>query len=491
MTFDLKARILINFMCGLFVGLALVYTALWPFVFILIIPLLFFAVEDVYTGREVFVFGLVWGFGLMSVSLSFIFAMLPLTWLGVTSAFAGAVAATCLWVLLSCSMAVSVGLFALSVRCIRKVHSLVFLYAAPLFWVALELVRATSVSILAAGPGTTVGPHFTFGFLGYVLSGAHGLLFLAQLGGPFFLSWLVILINVIAFLVLRILHEQKKAVSVALAAAFLAVPFAANSMLPAYVHISIGPSVAEIESTRVALVHSEERAYFKTTPGVEQQIRTRLGETILDSLHAAPDASVVVLPEDSRFERIISNPRTDTDRKVLETLTQQRALLIDSSRVDRGAGTRSVIYAYDFKENAPLQFSGKSYLVPFGEYIPYIVSFAGPIFGFRAQIQNLAESRASYVSAPWNPQERIIEWNGISYGILSCSELFSPYLVKGLTHAGADVVVAMSSQSWMQNDSPVLYNQMLGMAIVDSAWAGKPYMQATNKAPNIYITIGQ
>ena len=59
--------------------------------------------------------------------------------------------------------------------------------------------------------------------------------------------------------------------------------------------------------------------------------------------------------------------------------------------------------------------------------------------------------------------------------------------MRDLARSGADAIVMLSSQSWIRQESPILFNQMLGMAIVQSAWLQKPYLQATNSAPNVVI----
>lgn len=144
---------------------------------------------------------------------------------------------------------------------------------------------------------------------------------------------------------------------------------------------------------------------------------------------------------------------------------------------------------YDFSSHAPALFSAKSYLVPFGEYVPYLASAIARMFGAREHIERLTATRASYIPGDWDPEQRIVSWNGVSYGLLSCSELFYPSFMKDLSNAGADVMVSMSSQSWVRNGSPVLFNQTLGMAIVNAAWVERPYMQATNKAQNVFIDV--
>lgn len=452
-------------------------------------PLFVAAMTTNRTQWQAFALGFIWGAGLMGISLSFIFAMLPLDWLGITVPLAGDAAAAGLWAVLTAVLSVPIGLFAVLIWHLRGARGVVLACISPIAWVLLELARASLVSILALGPGTSIGPYFTFGFLGYALAGAHGLLVLAPLGGPLFLGWCIVLVNTAVFLALRPLPVKERAAKAIFCLAFLIGVVALNALLPARVHVAVGASVAEVGRAQVVLVHSDEDASFKVSPDAGALARAHLAGTIVADLASGPGAKVVVLPEDSRFERTIVNPSTAMDRAVLAALSERQALLIGSGRVSDGQVSRGVVYAYDFAVDEPVQFSVKSYLVPFGEYVPYVASVLGRAFGFERQMQGLADVRASYVSGDWNPEERVVRWNGVSYGLLSCSELFYPYFVRDLADAGADAIVVMSSHSWIRSGSPVLFNQMLGMAVVDAAWVGKPYLQATNKAPNIFISI--
>ena len=479
----------INFGCGALAGLTLVYPTVWPVAFISMVPLFFAIIGRNCTQRQAFMFGYVWGAGLIGVSLSFVFGMLPLDWLGVSAPLVGGVVVTALWVFLLGVLAIPVGVFGTLLWHMRHVHKLILVAICPVAWVLLELIRAIIFSILALGPGTSIGPHFTFAFLGYVFAGAHGLLFLAPIGGPLFLSWLVVFVNASLFFVLQLLFVKRWWAGITACLVFIVGLIVLNAVLPARVHISVGAGTVEVGGVSVGLIHTNEEASFELSPDTALLARTRLEESIIASLSETPDAKVIILPEDSRFEQVISNPNTSMDHATLETLAKRQALLIGSGRVDDGQNAHGVLYVYDFAIGAPIQFSAKSYLVPFGEYVPFVISMFGKIFGFEKPIQNLVDARASYIPSKWNPEERVVDWNGVSYGILSCSELFTPYFMRDVAHAGADVVVLMSSQSWVKSSSPILFNQMLGMAVVGSAWVGKPYLQATNGAPNIFIGI--
>lgn len=469
---------------GVVAGLPLIVPPLWPAAFLSLVPLL--RVIDVQgcSRRLAAIGGFAWGAGLIGKSLSFVFAMLPFDWLGIANPALGALAALITWGACVSVLALPLGAFGLACWHLRRYSPWVILLVCPVAWVALEVMRATLYSLLVWAPGTSIGPYFTFGFLGYSLAGAHGLLWLAPLGGVLFLSWFVAFTNTLLFLVVRPSVTRRAA---ALCAGVAALLWIVNAVLPPRVQVGVGAAQGTVGDTQVALVHSDQQASFGTTEAQAAAARNALASAIVEDLAVDRSAQIVVLPEDSRFAQSIADASSRAEQRALAALASRRALLIGSSRSGSGAGASGVLYAYDVAGREPVQAAAKSYLVPFGEYVPYAVSLLGHVAGFDVALHALVAARASYVPAPWQPKDRIVEWQGVLYGVLSCSELFYPFFVKDLADAGADAIVVLSSQSWIRNGSPVLFNQMLGMAVVDAAWLGRPWLQATNGAPNVVV----
>lgn len=473
-------------MGGVVAGLSLIVPELWPAAFVALVPLLL-AIDAHGTRRSAWMLGLIWGAGLMSTTLSFVFAMLPLDWLGVTDAAVGAGAAVLVWGAVSALLALPAGIFGLVFLYARAWPAPLMAATVPAAWVALELARAALHSVVALGPGTAVGPFFTFGFLGYALAGARGLLLLAPIGGPLFLSGCIVLMNITIFLALRRLPLEAKATKAVVCLAFLITIVAVDALLPARVRVEVGASAAQVGGIDVVLIHTDEDARFAAASIEQDDSRARLAAQVTRSLTGG-EADVVVLPEDSRFAKSIVTPTSPAEEEAIALLESRGALLIGSSR-SGDTVARGVLYAYDFGAKALVQVSAKSYLVPLGEYVPHTVVLLSRLFGVHQSVQRLGEVRASYRPAPWRPDDRIVRWRGVSLGVLSCSELLNPYFVKDLASAGADAIVVLSSQSWIRGDSRVLFNQLLGMAVVNAAWTGKPWLQATNGAPNVLVEV--
>lgn len=435
--------------------------------------------------RDAFWYGAIWGIGLFGTSLSFVFTMLPFDWLGISSSVVGVIAATSAWSIVSAMLALSVGLFALVVWHIRS-NRAVLLVGAPLLWAVLEIVRALFVSFAALGPGTSLGADFTIGNLAYALAWSPGLLSLfGPLGLPF-LSGLIVFLNAITYVVIRDLATMRAALMlVAMPVALVAI----NMLLPAQMAVQLGSSSAIIKGVEIALTHTDIDATLTVSRAAQVAQTDKASAAIIETLAQHPDARVVVMPEDSRYVRTALQASSSVSRAAIELLKERNMLMLDSARLDRGTEARDLLYAYDFARASTTHMSAKAYLAPFGEYVPYIVHAGAQVLGFGDAIKRLIASRSSYVPGIWQAEGRIVEIGGVRLGMLSCSELFAPRFMRDLAQENVDAIVLMSSQSWIRQDSQILFNQMLGMAIVQSAVVGKPYLQATNRAPNIVITF--
>jgi apolipoprotein N-acyltransferase len=474
-------------MSGAAAGVALFVPVLWPVVFVVLLPLLAGA-SRADSRLNAGLLGWAWGAGLMGVSLSFLFAMLPLDWLGIANPLLGAVAVTVTWLIAAGVLALPVGLFGIAVRELPRAPFAVSLAAIPALWVLTELARATLYSIAVLGPGTSVAPTFTVGFLGYAFAWAEGLLVLAPVGGPLFLSACIVLVNTVTFLVIERRYRARPFAGGALCAATMAALAVINGALPPFVQATTHADNALVNGSVVALVHTDTDPTFTVSVEIQRERTGQLANGIVGALRASPEADLIILPEDSRFLRNVFSSTSTEAQMAVDALIARKVLLVDSSRLRRDGVVRDVLYAYDFALATTTLASPKSYLVPYGEYVPYAARSLARLLGLSNYMERLAVNRASYVPGPWDAGTRILEHGGQKYGILSCSELFNPAYMRDLARSGADAIVMLSSQSWIRQQSPILFNQMIGMAIVQSAWLRKPYLQATNHAPNVAIS---
>ncbi len=291
----------------------------------------------------------------------------------------------------------------------------------PAAWVVGEFARSVFFSVASLGEGGVVGMHWNFGALGLAAS-ATPLVYFSRLGGLFGLSFVVVLINMAVF---QLLRRKFVRVSVLIIASIVAA-----TTLAYYVYLA--PSSPSIE--RVGLVHlgsNEANDY--------QQPLIR---SIEDSDGAKHD--VVIFPE---YSHLFDEPRLlDEDRQIAQLLLKNESSRIITTRSISTAKTETNAIVELDVSGRQISAQGKTFLIPGGEYIPYlykgilIASGNYKLIAYHEGDKTIAQSKK-----PIEP----ITVKGVSYGVLACSGIIAPEYYRELTNRGAEVLVNAASLSTM------------------------------------------
>lgn len=460
---------------GMIAAVPLVAPWSWPLALIGFAPLAYAALF-VERARGALVLGWYFGAGYMGVAWSWIFSMLPFAWLGVENDAAGTIAATIVWLILSITLGWVPGAWAYALSRMRERPLYTVLGVSAILLPLLEWVRACAFSILAWSPGMGLNADFSLGAVGYGLSWSPGLLWVAALGGVSALSIVAALSSVLLAFAARTSGARRMLLYSA-PTALIVIGFVA----PPAAIVEIGERYVEINGISVALLQ-EELAPTLLWDGERAEMRERtLAEEFVE---ASERARVVVFPEDTRFFASL-HLLSASERATLEATLAGGVHSIESARTPARSGVRDVIAVREGRR--VVLESEKSYLVPFGEYIPLSVRIVLGVLGLGENLERLEESRASYRPGAFEPRERIVEISGTRFGITVCSETFSPSMYRAIGEAGADVFVNLASHSWIQDGRPLLFNQLLAMAQVHAVAAGIPYLQASAGAPTVVI----
>ena len=163
------------------------------------------------TSRQHLLSGLIAGFIFLSGAMILYFEVLPLDWAGIKSGPASFFLVFYVWFLSRLTGAV-LAFWVWSFSFLKR-NNFFDLLLAPALWVLFEYIRAFSVSILWAGEGALLGPHWSVAFLGYNISSAKIFLPLASLGGVFFLSATVVFVNLLIYFLFSSFLNRKYDVS--------------------------------------------------------------------------------------------------------------------------------------------------------------------------------------------------------------------------------------------------------------------------------------
>lgn len=366
-------------------------------------------------------------------------------------------------------------LVALALWLVRKIPKVapdqVFFLAAPFLWVVGELCSAVVFSVFTLGPGGTINTFFSFGYLGYLLAESDLLLWFAKIAGVYSLSFLFVLLSLLAFGALKQVSYVRYA--------FLCV------LLILY-GSSVTASVTETLPTtgeRVVVVETSFPSRLALSVEGQEATRSALEEAVVAALAVAPDH--IILPEDVRFFDQ-SLPPNAAKRLYTFFHGNPAASLLDTGRVETEAGAVLQAFFYNGPEQRVEQFQ-KRYLVPQGEYIPILYGgilklLGGPQLG--EKIDGI-----SYVVGPLTSQSAVA---ANLPGVLFCFESADPVGVQRLLKEREQVpfVAHPVSHSWF-HEPQVLWHQFNVMLQVQAAWSGVYIVSAANQATShVYTPAG-
>lgn len=455
---------------GALCGVGFLATQLWPLVFVGIVPLLLAATNTHISRRSVFLYGWIAGSVLYGLATYAIFwHTLPIDWLGAFPASIQIFLVGFSWAVPVIGMGLATGIFALVVRTLHtdRWHDVALIVA---LWTLAESAAAILFSVVTLGEGSFVHTHFTLGFLGYLV--AHSPVFIqgAAYGGVYILSALAALVSAIIWRVIRLQVSRENPGKYIIVAA---ISLGAVITLHTYAKILI-PSEKGGESIRVAVISLHENPTLSSS-SVDDRASAAAIESLLPK---ARGVDLIVLPESSGFFR--TRPMLLPDASLWAMVPHSVTIDSDSVYNQRGALMAQLAYHTDTGQT-PI-FSHKQFLLPDGEYIPYLFSIVVRAIGYGDELTTLAKHRLFLPGEPSKP----VTVAGAPIATLFCNEAMSPFLYRTQVRRGASVLVNIASQSWFHSSRAVA-QQMETITRVRAVESRRWYVQSNNLAPALVI----
>lgn len=337
----------------------------------------------------------------------------------------------------------------------------------PLVWVGAEVLGSLIFSVLTWGEGAVITSAFSFGFVGLLGAGHEWLVFGSVVGGLYGLGWLFVCFAMIARSVWR---NGDVGFKVALLA-FLALGFV-PAPLPH--HNPTEGSVVMTIDTNFPLNQIRTRAG-------SQQIRQELETAVDQAMGYAPD--YLILPEDARFfnqTQPVSQVRTRFQLQYPEAET----VIVDSGRTLDGADTALRSFVYNGKSGS-VDRSHKRYLVPQGEFMPFLYTQALRLAGYGELVDVVARDLAYHVGSDTDQSG----FAASSPGVLFCFESVSPFGVRTLMQERPDLpfVAHPISHSWF-NDPDILWFNLDRMLRVQAIWSQQYIVSAGSQVRGAVYT---
>lgn len=306
--------------------------------------------------------------------------------------------------------------------------------AAPLWgaglWTALELARGRLLSGFPWCP------------LGISQFDNLPLIQIADITGAGGLSFLIVLINIALY---RLLRNPRDAFTARSAAALL-IGFLMLAGALAYGFARLdrhaGPAARDAEGLVVALVQANIDQSLKWDTAYQERTVERYRRLTEAAVKQSP--GLVVWPE-TAAPFFFGLDHEDLSERVSQTARDSGVpLLFGSPAYDRAEGrTRYYNRAYLLsRDGLTVGSYDKVHLVPFGEYVP----LKRLLFFVDRLVPAAGDFTAGRGPIP-------ISHQGIDLGVLICFEAVFPELARGQVRAGADLLVNITNDAWFGRSS--------------------------------------
>lgn len=421
--------------------------------------------------KKLFFLGLIFGFTFIGGVLLWYFFSYPLTWIHIPHPLLNFFLIFTVWSVSSLFLGSFFGLWVVFYQKFRTPSWRNIVFGASL-WVLLDYTRAFGYSLILAGKESLLGPHLTFGFIGYPLVWSHILSPLASWGGVYFMSFIALCINILFFSLFQKKLSYKKMLVIGIMLFICLGEYFASFILS---HII--PSIKNRIPIAVVTTNFE-----RIHEWPDQENKIRILEQLMKTLSQEKKPfDMVILPEDSSF--LYSLQQRNFMEEYMQTLFPQKELLfIDSARVQKEHTIQSILFSYSTLTKNSTE-TAKYFLLPQGEYLPNIVKFFAFFTGQREWLGIFNHTRG-YTRGT---ELQTIPFKEERIGSLLCSEIHSPLFYRTLTTENKATVLVNLASHGVFHGSLFLYNQTLSLAKMRAIENNRYFIQAGDHIPAFVV----
>jgi apolipoprotein N-acyltransferase len=433
-------------------------------VFVALVPLLYFLNLKTISGKKAFIGGLIAGIIFLGGLFGWLFKTAPFDWLGITSGtnfILMWILLIFLWTIQVLFLSLFLGLFSwLFKKIINSQFSVLALLAIiPCLWTIIEYLRAWGFGILWLGKETLFGPHWSFGNLTYALHNYPIFLQIADIGGIYLISFFIVLINAVLFLIFR----KRSSFGLALILILL---------LGVWLGYGIYKLKAEETGAirKIAILQTNFLSGADPNPYQRQEVFDAVLNLFKspESIRENPD--FIIAPEG--FGIVSRVKDKDLAKYLIQDFYKPGQIFLENEKIfDANGKFKSRLFYYDLEKDEPLAYHDKMLLVPNGDYLPYFVKFLLKIYSFNIKSENKFYSKGEKNEVGQTPR-------GVIGGGI-CSNILSPNLNRDQTKKGAQLLVTVSSDAPFHGAKSLLA-QNLAMSKLRATENRRYIVQATN-----------
>lgn len=465
-------------LAGFCLGIGFIVPSLW-WLGIIGIVWTFYALKTAVTYKQaIWVVFIIWWIKSLC-SLSWYSSVYPIEWLGIANHVHQLMLIFLYWSTSSLWLAgggIALAVIGRFLFIQPYISERVWYVSLPVVWVLCELISGGTFALFSFGPGSTIGPYFvSFGMVGYLLGTTALGIWLAVVAGVYGLSFLV---ASAASFILLLIQARKLKQLIMLCAGMLFVGMGSSFIQPQYHSRDV--TVIGIDTRFDSLLLSSINGEQIKINEIKQAVDVAIG--------LSPTA--ILLPEDSRYLQSQFNSAYLQQAMSLFKFIHKNTetIVIDSGReTDTRGATVLRANIIDGVSNTVWQFD-KQFLVPQGEYIPYLYHVLFRLLGYRDTIDSIARDSS------YRPGTLLQTTSLPDYlpGVLFCFESVSPSGVTSLAQTRPLPFVAHPiSHSWFHFPR-VLWQQQDVMLQIQARYSGVPIVSAANMATGkLYLPNGK
>lgn len=434
----------------------------WPLAFLALAPFIVFLSRAGFS-KKAFFGSYIFGFVFLLLQYSFLFDLLPLDWIGLTSSFSSLAAVLFFWFSLSAVLSFSFIFFPFLFHPrLRKVLAASYLpyILFPLLWPASEILRSFLYSVLTFGPGGTLGNHFAFGYLAYAASNSSLLLFLSPhlglYGLSFFFSFFA---SLIAFCWNQFPNKRKISLFVFLFCLLLYVA-------------PIGPKKPTSQEINILAIQANNPVVFGYDEGYFRKAANAFTQSITEGLSRYPDTDIVLLSENSGFfDAYAKSQNLSPEEAIKKLLGKEKKRFLVFGAYDEKLireTTRVISNQGPFDEKSLT----KEVLMPIGEYQPYLFGFLARLLGRGDWFHNLSIVRGAAALTD-SKREKYFDSPFGRVAVLACSEILSQKAY-GLVKETKPVLILHQQRLAPFHDGKAMFKNFLAASRLRAAMLRTP-----------------
>lgn len=420
----------------LLLSLTLVTPELSYLVFVALVPFLYFITE--YNGKKLL--SLIWSFGFVYMLLSTVWMLQvqPESWTALQGA-SGRANQYAVWLLSSFVFSVGFVLLGFIMARLkrRNVAKEVLLMWIVILWPLGEIVRSVLFSIVSFGPGASIGAYWNFGVLG-LSAMSTPLAYASRLVGLYGMTALVVVVNLSFYVLLR---KNIRA---------------------------LGALVAVVVITLIGFFGYRQASGPVKTVGVLH----------LKSDADQADLGTIRLPDNRRLDLFVAPEHvnisiSDIQQKIGPFLKSDGTFVASETENEAAPAVIRILYYSPVAGLFELQ--SKNFLIPTGEYIPYVISGYSRLVGQNKWIKTFNEARS--IRKGTRPEQTVLSPGGINLAVLSCSGILAPEQFRRLASQDAQILISPASLHLLSGAS-FYKKQAMEMARFHAIANAKPFVQA-------------